>query len=193
VRRRREPPAEARARRAAVDDPAVVLDAALRFLEARQRSVHEVRRRLTGAGYRADLVDGAIERLGDLGVLDDSAFAQAWVESRDRAHPRGARALRQELRLKGIDASIAETVLDERASGSEDVSADVAAAERLLARSARVLARVADPRARRQRAFALLARNGFESEIAREVATRFAAPAVAVEDDAGPDGEAEGP
>ena len=50
----RESFAERRERRAAVDDPAVVLEAAARFLEARSRSVAEVRRRLTGAGYRAD-------------------------------------------------------------------------------------------------------------------------------------------
>ena len=191
--RRREHPADARARRAAVDDPAIVLDAALRFLEARQRSVHEVRRRLTGAGYRAELVDAAIARLGDLGVLDDAAFAQAWVESRDRAHPRGARALRQELRVKGVEASIAEAVLDERTSDREDATPDVVAAERLLARSARTLARLADPRARRQRAYALLARNGFDSEVARDVATRFAVPPGVVEEEGDPEGGVEGP
>ena len=65
------------------------------FLEPRARSVAEVRRRLTGAGYRADLVDGVIERLLEFGMLDDEAFARAWVESRDRARPRGERAIRR--------------------------------------------------------------------------------------------------
>ena len=77
--------AERRAERAEIDDPAVVLEAALRFLEARARSEAEVRRRLTSAGYRSDLVDGAVVRLAELGILDDEAFARAWVESRDRA------------------------------------------------------------------------------------------------------------
>ena len=36
-------------------------------------------------------------------MLDDETFARAWVESRDRARPRGERAIRDELRLKGID------------------------------------------------------------------------------------------
>ena len=62
-----------------------MLDAAARFLEARPRSIAEVRRRLTTAGYRAPLVDAAIVRMGELGFLDDEAFARAWVESRDRA------------------------------------------------------------------------------------------------------------
>jgi regulatory protein len=167
--------AERRERRAAVDDPQVVLDAAARFLEARSRSVAEVRRRLTSAGYRPELIEGAIARLGDLGVLDDEAFARAWVESRDRARPRGEHALRDELRLKGIDPSIVDRVLEERRSGSGSVEApDRAAAERLMEKHARTLARIEDPRRRRERAYALLARNGFDPETCREVAAKAA-------------------
>jgi regulatory protein len=176
--RRRESLAERRERRATVDDPAVVLDAAARFLEARARSVAEVRRRLTGAGYRADLMQGAIERLLELRMLDDEAFARAWVESRDRARPRGERAIRSELGLKGVERAIIDTVLADRRSGAAGLgddggsrpSPDVLAAERLLGRNARLLERVLDPRLRRQRAYALLARNGFDPEICRTVA-----------------------
>ena len=50
----------------------------------------EVRRRLTTAGYRGELVDGAISRLSDSALLDDEVFARAWVESRDRARPRAS-------------------------------------------------------------------------------------------------------
>ena len=179
-RRRRESFAERKERRAAVDDPAVVLEAAARFLEARSRSVSEVRRRLTGAGYRADLVEGAIERMTELGMLDDDVFARAWVESRDRARPRGERAIRDELRLKGIDRSTVDLVMEERREAAaerneedgDDLPAgpDRLAAERLLAKHRRALDRVADPRQRRQRAYALLARNGFDPETCREVA-----------------------
>ena len=184
TQRRKESFAERRARRAAVDDPAVVLEAAARFLEARSCSVAEVRRRLTTAGYRSELIDGAITRLSDLGILDDEAFARAWIESRDRARPRGERALRDELRLKGIDRSIVDAVLDERRDTATDTdeasdggsasSPDRAAAERLLARNARALDRIPDPRRRRERAYALLARNGFDPETCREVAASVA-------------------
>jgi regulatory protein len=175
---RRVSHAERRERRAAVDDPAVVLEAAARFLEPRARSVAEVRRRLTGAGYKRELVDGVIERLLEFGMLDDEAFARAWVESRDRARPRGERAIRQELGLKGIDRSTIDLVLSERRDAvaglpgddGEIASPDRSAAERLLARHARSLARVADPRQRRQRAYALLARNGFDPDVCRVVA-----------------------
>jgi regulatory protein len=179
-RRRRTSPAEARERRAATDDPAVVLEAAARFLEARSRSVQEVRRRLTGTGYRVDLVDGAIERMLELGMLDDEAFARAWLESRDRARPRGERAIRAELGLKGVDRASIDLVLAERrealSGGDADdgvtPSPDRVAAERLIARHRRSLERVADLRQRRQRAYQLLARNGFDPEICREVASR---------------------
>ena len=121
-----------------------MLEAALRFLEARARSESEVRRRLGQAGYRSELVDGAITRLVELGVLDDEAFARAWVESRDRARPRGERALRRELSLKGVDRAVLDEVLDERrdeaAGAGRDI--DLEAARLLLARSARSLERI---------------------------------------------------
>jgi regulatory protein len=175
--------AERRERKAAVDDLGVVLEAGARFLEARSRSVVEVRRRLAHAGYRTDLVEGAIVRLQELGMLDDEAFARLWVESRDRARPRGERAIRQELGLKGVDRATVDLVLAERREaaatrepddGEPPASADETAARRLLARNARSLARVADLRQRRQRAYALLARNGFDPEVCRTVAATVA-------------------
>jgi regulatory protein len=181
ARRARETPAEGRERRGAIDDPAVVLEAAARFLEARSRSVAEVRRRLGRAGYRSDLVDGAIERLTELGMLDDEAFGRAWVESRDRARPRGEIALRRELALKGVERGVVDELLDERRAGAASEagsgpSVDAVAARRLLAKHERTLGRIVDPRQRRQRAYALLARNGFDPETCREAAAAFVAP-----------------
>lgn len=173
MRKRSKPHAERRAERAEIDDPQVVLDAALRFLEARQRSVAEVRRRLTTAGYRPELIEGAVTRLTELGMLDDAGFAQSWVESRDRARPRGERALRSELARKGVDRQVTDAVLADRQTELPD--ADAEAARRLLQRHVRALERVADPRARRQRAYALLARSGFDPSTAGEVLRAWSA------------------
>jgi regulatory protein len=182
--RRRESCADQRARRAAVDDPAIVLEAGARFLEARWRSVAEVRRRLTLAGYRPDLVEDAIGRLTELGMLDDAAFARAWVESRDRARPRGERALRQELALKGIDRGLADEVLSERRGDPAEASdVDAEAAARLIARHRRTIDRGRDARARRERAYALLVRNGFDSEVASAAARAAAAASTDDTDD----------
>src|SRR5215212_4451817 len=67
--------------------------AALRFLEARPRSIAEVR-----------------ARLAELELLDDAAFARYWVENRQAYRPRGVGALRDELRRKGIDADVTAEV-----------------------------------------------------------------------------------
>ncbi len=193
-RPRRESLAERRARRTDVDDPDVILAAAFRFLEARARSVAETRRRLTEAGYRPELVEGAVERLLAIGLLDDEAFARHWVESRDRAQPRGEIALRRELRLRGVDPALVEATLEERRTGTSETGwarsgaddraepddegprePDEAAAGRLLERRRRELERVADPRRRRARAYALLARNGFAPEIASRLSAEFGA------------------
>jgi regulatory protein len=170
----RAAPAERRERRAAVDDPAVVMEAAAAFLAVRPRSVDETRRRLRHLGYRHDLVDGVVAALLELGYLDDEAFARAWVESRDRARPRGAGALRRELSLKGVDRAVIDALLvkrdvDDRHDRGEgeasDPTPDEDAADRLLARKAATLARETDPRKRRQKAYALLARNGFSPDV----------------------------
>jgi len=188
--RARESFAERRERRAAVDDPEVVFAAAARLLEARARSVGEVRRRLTQAGYRPELIEGAIGRLTELGILDDEAFSRAWVESRDRARPRGESALRQELALRGVSREVIDGALDARRSGeratrlgealphtgdADGGSPDEAAALRLLERRAATLRRAADPRVRREKAYALLARNGFDPGTCASVAAAWVA------------------
>ena len=179
---RRRTPTERRAARAAVDDPAVVLEAAAIFLAARPRSVAETRRRLRDQGYRDELIELVLSRLLEFGYLDDEAFGRAWLESRDRAHPRGEAALRRELAQKGLERETIARLLRERAAGrAEDVSAgggeadsgsalapDVQAARNLLARRWRSLSRDADLRRRRAHAYALLARNGFDPEVIRE-------------------------
>ena len=189
--RRRSPkltPAQRRDERAGVTDPAEVLEAGARFLEARPRSVAEVRRKLARVGYDPGLVIGAVERLGELGLLDDEAFARWWVESRDRAKPRGEHLLRAELGLKGVDRSVVDAVLGDRrddaevaaAARDEDpVSADEAAAERLLRRKLGPFLREPDPRRRAQRAYSLLARSGFSPDVCSSVAKRVLGEAAA--------------
>ena len=197
-RARKPTPAERRETRSQVDDPSAVLESGARFLEARPRSVAEVRRKLTRLGYRPDLVAGAVDRLTELGFLDDEAFARAWVESRDRSKPRGEHALRRELGLKGVDRSIVDAVLGDRrddataaAVGLDEPpgSPDDAAAERLLRRKLAPILRETDPRRRVQRAYALLARNGFGPDVCGAVSRRVLADVDVVDgtrdDDAG--------
>lgn len=146
------------------------MEAAAAFVAVRARSVEEVRRRLRHLGYPHALVDEVVERFVEIGYLDDAAFARAWVESRDRARPRGKSALRRELTLKGVAREVVDEVLGERgARDAGSAGADTAAAHALLARRMSALAREPDERRRRQKAYALLARSGFDPETCREV------------------------
>ena len=148
------------------------MEAAAAFLAVRPRSVDETRRRLRHLGYRHTLVDRVVDRLVELGYLDDESFARAWVESRDRARPRGGSVLRRELALKGVDRDLIAAVLAEREEAAMPAepnetapdagSPDRSAAARLLDRRRAALEREPDPRKRRQKAYALLARNGFD-------------------------------
>jgi regulatory protein len=163
--------AERREMRAQLTDPAPVMEAAAAFIAVRARSVAEVRRRLRHLGYPHALVDAVVDRLVEIGYLDDAAFAQAWVESRDRARPRGQSAIRRELALKGVSREVADAVLAERAANAGgDAAADEVAAVALLERRRAALEREPDPRRRRQKAYALLARNGFDPEVCRTAA-----------------------
>jgi regulatory protein len=172
----------ARIDRASLRDADVVMDAAAAFLAVRPRSIAETGRRLRHLGYPAALVETVLARLAEMRYLDDEAFARSWVESRDRARPRGAIALRRELALRGVARDIIDRVLLERAepdpsagAGARQVAdgppqdADRAAAERLLTRGRAAIDREPDPRKRRQKAYALLARNGFDPETCRDV------------------------
>jgi regulatory protein len=149
------------------------MDAAATFLGVRARSVDETRRRLLHLGYPQPLVDDVVARLIDMRYLDDGQFARAWVESRDRTRPRGETALRRELTLKGVARGVVDEVLSERDRAAEEPNR--AAADALLTRRRSTLEREPDPARRRQKAYALLARNGFDPETCREAASSFVA------------------
>jgi regulatory protein len=169
------------------------MDAAAAFLALRPRSVAETRRHLRELGYAEPLCDATLDRLVELGYLDDGAFARAWLESRDRTRPRGRLALVQELLRKGVPRVVIDEALAERESAASDVPrggvpgegrVELEAALRLLQARAGALEREVDARRRRQKAFALLARRGFAPDVCREAAaTLVALPSDVVEDD----------
>jgi regulatory protein len=158
--------AKRRAERAALTDAGPVMDAAAAFLAVRPRSTVETRRRLLQLGYPETLVTSVLAQLVDLRYLDDAEFARLWVESRDRARPRGENALRRELALKGVPREIVDQVLEARGAGAV-LEPDAAGARLLLERKAAQLERELDPRRRRQKAYALLARHGFDPDTCR--------------------------
>jgi len=134
----------------------------LRLLSYRARSEREVRQRFQQRGVPAELVDQAIERLRSSGLVDDEAFAQAWVESRRRASPRGNRLLQRELVQKGVARPVIEAALE-----GDDVD-DAALARGAAAKKARALASEPDPAFVRKLTDFLL-RRGFDYDVAAGV------------------------
>lgn len=133
------------------------LERALRFLEARPRSEHEVRDRLARKGIPPAIIDTVIDRLRELALVNDVAFAEFWIENRARFNPRGARALKLELRQKGLNAD--RIGIDVAAMVDESE-----AAKDIARRNATRLTHLDYPTFR-QKMWAFLARRGFDYDV----------------------------
>ena len=135
------------------------IDVALRFLAQRPRSEQEVRRRLRRAGVADDAEEAVISQLRQNALVDDTAFAEYWVEQRQSFRPRGARLLRAELRQHGIDPRAAEAAAETTEASAVDD------AYRAAQKRARQLgAAAADERAFKTRLGQFLGRRGFDWE-----------------------------
>ncbi len=88
------------------------VDRALNYLSFRPRSREEVRRYLQRKETPPYIIDAALERLDRLDFVNDRAFVEFWVENRDKFNPRGARALKNELRMKGVERDIVDELVD---------------------------------------------------------------------------------
>lgn len=133
---------------------------ALRLLSYRARSEAEVRRGLRRHKTPDEVVEQVVERLKRAGLLDDAAFARLWIEDRATFRPRGRRALRSELRAKGLSPAAIDAALSE----VDDAQAAYAAARKRAAR----LTDLAEADFRR-RLGDFLARRGFDYDIIGEV------------------------
>ena len=139
---------------------------ALRYLARRPRSEYEIRQRLRRAGVEPATVDATLSQLRRHRLLDDTGFAEYWVEQRQTHRPRGARLLRAELAQRGV----ARPVADEAITVVDDTAAEDAY-------------RAASTRAQRLRDLPLevfearlggfLARRGFDWEVTASVVKRL--------------------
>ena len=137
---------------------------AVRFLGQRPRSASEIRRHLADKDVDKVAIEEAIERLETQGYLDDRAFARYWLANRQQFRPRGTRALRFELREKGVPANVIDEVLADFDSGDAAYQAALDKARRF---------RGLDRRAFREKLGSYLTRRGFDYETVREVIDRI--------------------
>ncbi len=137
---------------------------ALRFLEPRPRSSSELKQQLRKKKVVAAVIDQVIARLTEAGLLDDAAFAKYWVENRETFRPRAGRALRFELKRKGLsDTAIKEAVgtIDESESAYR---AGAARAQRWSGLERREFM---------EKLGAFLVRRGFSYSVAKDAAKRL--------------------
>ena len=139
---------------------------ALHFLGYRARSRREVGDRLQRYGYREETVGAVLRRLEELGYLDDEEFAR--TAAREKARRYGPRRVSAELRRSGVDAELAQDVVEEEfASRSEVQEARSAAARRYNRGGSNAEAR---------RVYGFLMRRGYSAGVCAEVAREYRGP-----------------
>jgi regulatory protein len=141
-----------------------VFQRAAKLLAAKQRSVAELREKLsTTPGATESIVDEAIARLREYGYLDDAKFAQSYASLRLRERPIGRRRLQRDLWLKKVDKKTAETALDEIFEKTPEAEL----IDRAIAKRVRLRGK---PKTREEakKLFDHLLRQGFEFELVSE-------------------------
>lgn len=135
----------------------------LRLLTGTPRTRKQLADALEKREIPEDVAQEVLSRFEDVGLINDAAFADAWVESRHHGRGLARRALARELRTKGVDA----TVIDE-AVGQLDSDQEEATARELVARKLRSTRGLERDR-RLRRLAGMLARKGYGEGMALRV------------------------
>ena len=135
-----------------------------RFLARRAHSEKELRTKLLRKRFEKSLVEAVILELERQKLVDDAAFAHAFVHSRLRSKPLGEHALRQELRNKGL----AETHIASALQKAYDEKSQVDYARDLIQKKMPHYEEFED-RIKKKRLADFLVRRGFDWELVKEV------------------------
>lgn len=135
---------------------------ALRLLEIRARSRHELAQALAKKGVPDDVAEEVLDRYEEVGLVDDTQFAGLWVEGQQR-RMKSSRVLRQELRLKGVDNEVISEALSETPDDADHQAALAFATKRVRSMGG------LEPQVRYRRLAGALARRGFSGDITRRV------------------------
>lgn len=146
------------------DEIGKAVDRAARFLAYRPRSEQEIRRNLSEKGVAPEVIEAAVERLGSMGYLDDAAFARYWVQNRNEFKPLSPKALRYELRQKGVPADIIDETLESLEAGDLAYRAALGRVNKL---------RRSDKKFFRQKLATFLQQRGFSYTTIHEVVERL--------------------
>ena len=141
------------------------LDAGYRYLGKRDRTEVEVRRHLAAREVDEASIDGAVEALVRQGYVDDARYARTFAEDRRALDDWGPERIERRLLALGVDRELVAGALSER-----DGAAELDAAVALLRRRFREIP--ATDR-ERERALGLLARKGYDLELAYDAVRAF--------------------
>jgi regulatory protein len=139
----------------------------LRLLTARARTRAELEGQLAKRGYPDDVTARVLDRLAQVGLVDDVDFAQQWVRSRRVNAGKGKRALAAELRTKGVDDDVITVALAGIDAGAERERAEQLVRDKLRREK---LGDGDDAKVTR-RLVGMLARRGYGQSMAVDVVT----------------------
>lgn len=104
------------------DELEVAYQRALYFLSFRPRSSQEVFKKLMDSGFSEQVIETTMERLQVEGFVNDSSFAEQWIENRNTFRPRSRRMLGYELRQKGIPSESIQQALEDISIPEEELA-----------------------------------------------------------------------
>ncbi len=157
------------------DPYAVAREIALRQLTVRARTRVELARVLARKNVPEDVADRVLDRLTEVGLIDDAVFARDWLAAGGRRQ-KSRRVLLGELAEKGVDSD----VIDE-AAGELEAERDYDVARGFAARKATAMAGL-EPAVRYRRLAGALARRGFPASVVAQVTREALADLRASED-----------
>ena len=155
----------------------------LRLLAVRPRTRAELAGALRQRGISAEVAAEVLERYGEVGIIDDKAFARAWVSSRHHGRGLASRALANELRQKGVDADSVGAALADL-----DPETEAATARALVDRKLRT-DKGGPSDAVLRRLVGMLARKGYAPGLAVSVVKQALAERAQAQADASPGGD----
>lgn len=147
-----------------VGDPvAAARQICLRLLTAAPRTRAQLADALRRRGVPGEAAETVLARFTDVGLIDDAAFALAWVESRHHGRGLARRALAAELRQRGVDAEDVRTAVEALSPDDELATARRLVAQRAASSRGRPLP------ARMRQLMGVLARKGYPAGLAYRV------------------------
>jgi regulatory protein len=145
------------------DAESVARTIALRRLTMRAHTRHELDKALQAKNVPQSVKEAVLDRMEEVGLVDDATFAVDWVASRQQRRHLSRRALKRELEVKGVERGDIDRALE-----YVDRDAELASARELVERKRAAMSAL--PRDVQQRRLAgLLSRRAFDSAVITRV------------------------